>query len=99
MSKRATENRAYNWVTMANGTDYSTQTFTSTTTDSLGNVITTEATYGIQGVYCAVAGNAVLRNADGTDVDFVGLLAGVTYPFCPSIKVSGTATLIALYSK
>ena len=72
-------------------------------TESNGNLDTEtrETALQIRGVYCAVAGNAVLQfvEDDGvaSTVDFTGLVAGAVYPFCPSRQISGGATLIALY--
>ena len=51
----------------------------------------------VRGVYCAAAGNAVLEDAKGNTEDFTGLIAGQVYPLRPVQKVSGSATLIALY--
>ena len=92
------------WVAAGNGVDVSTKTvhrrIPNRGTDASGNYQSTALS--IRGMYCAAAGNAVLRyvEEDGTttvDIDFTGLVAGAVYPFCPQQKVSGNATLIALY--
>ena len=92
------------WKTAGNGVDVSTITvhrsIPNRGTAATGNNQSTSL--HIRGMYCAVAGNALLRyvEEDGTttvNIDFTGLVAGAVYPFCPQQKVSGSATLIALY--
>lgn len=89
------------FVLMVQGTDYSIHTVNTTTKTSTGESITDASPLKIRGVYCSVAGDIKMEQPDATITEFVGMVAGATYPLCPvkiAASTSGTdATLIALY--
>ncbi len=46
----------------------------------------------VRGIYVATAGDLACTMADGSSASFVGLLAGVVYPFCiTAITDAGTS--------
>lgn len=51
-----------------------------------------------EALFCTGAGDATLIDLNGTEVAFVGFLAGVIYPLQPmTVKAGATATFVALY--
>tara|TARA_B110000914_G_C15378232_1_gene406460 strand:- start:403 stop:711 length:309 start_codon:yes stop_codon:yes gene_type:complete len=89
------------FVAVTQGTDISTISRNVTTKTSTGGTLTAAVVFSIRGVYCRVAGDIKMTDANGDVTEFTGLIAGATYPVSPAsvaTSTSGTdAILIALY--
>ena len=89
------------FVAVTQGTDISTISRDVTTQTSQGLSLTAPTLFTIRGVYCTVAGDIKMTDANGDVTEFIGLVAGATYPVSPvsvATSTSGTdAVLIALY--